>query len=46
MANKNKCTAGNRRFKNLLVFGKLNVHLHEESFILAEKTQPAGIANS
>ena len=36
----------NRRFKNLLVFGKLNVRFYEESFILAEKTQPAGIANS
>ena len=41
-----KDTAANRRFKNLLVFGKLNVSFHEESFILAEKTQPAGIANS
>ena len=39
-------TATNRRFKNLLVFGKLNVHFHEESFILAEKTQSAGIAIS
>ena len=39
-------TAANRRFKNLLVFGKLNVQFHEESSILAEKTQPAGIAIS
>ena len=36
----------NRRFKNLLVFGKLNVHFHEECFILADRTQLAGIANS
>jgi len=38
--------APNRRFKNLLVFGKLNLHFHEESFTLAENTQLAGIANS
>ena len=29
-----------------LDFGKMNVHFHEECFILAEKTQSAGIANS
>ena len=36
-------TAGKRI---TLVFGELNVHFHEESSILAEKTQSAGIANS
>ena len=36
-------TAGKRI---TLDFGRLNVNLHEESFILAEKTQSAGIANS
>ena len=36
-------TAGKRI---TLDFGWLNVHLHEESSILAEKTQSAGIANS
>ena len=29
-----------------LVFGKMNIVFHEECFILAEKTQSAGIANS
>jgi len=36
-------TAGKRI---TLDFGKMNVHFHEECFILAEKTQSAGIANS
>ena len=36
-------TAGKRI---TLVFGKMNIIFHEESFILAEKTQSAGIANS
>jgi hypothetical protein len=36
-------TAGKRI---TLVFGKMNVCFHEESSILAEKTQFAGIANS
>jgi len=36
-------TAGKRI---TLVFGKMNIVFHEESFILSEKTQSAGIANS
>ena len=40
---KRQVTAGKRITLDL---GKLSIHFHEESFILAEKTQSAGIANS